>query len=174
MRNPSHPSEVLREWMPENLTVTDAAEQLKVSRPTPRASWSSTRTTPRVRCTRWRFCSSWSIWHASISFCCSPTRSTAPSPTTSPWGLGPRTDPTAIALAPPCPSRKGDLSCASHSPACLALPLQCRRLCVDARQFNGLHRGVVLLRADLLAGIGLVIEARGAGQLQAVVRQDPV
>lgn len=34
MRNPSHPSEVLREWVPENLTVTDAAEQLKVSRPT--------------------------------------------------------------------------------------------------------------------------------------------
>ena len=34
MRNPAHPSEVLREWMPENLTVTDAAEQLKVSRPT--------------------------------------------------------------------------------------------------------------------------------------------
>ena len=32
MRNPSHPSEVLREWVPENLTVTDAAEQLKVSR----------------------------------------------------------------------------------------------------------------------------------------------
>jgi len=34
MHNPAHPSEVLREWMPENLTVTDAAEQLKVSRPT--------------------------------------------------------------------------------------------------------------------------------------------
>ncbi len=34
MHNPVHPSEVLREWMPENLTVTDAAEQLKVSRPT--------------------------------------------------------------------------------------------------------------------------------------------
>ncbi len=30
MHNPVHPSEVLREWMPENLTVTDAAEQLKV------------------------------------------------------------------------------------------------------------------------------------------------
>ena len=34
MHNPAHPSEVLREWMPEGLTVTDAAEQLKVSRPT--------------------------------------------------------------------------------------------------------------------------------------------
>lgn len=34
MHNPAHPSKVLREWMPENLTVTDAAEQLKVSRPT--------------------------------------------------------------------------------------------------------------------------------------------
>ena len=34
MHKPSHPSEVLREWMPKNLTVTDAAEQLKISRPT--------------------------------------------------------------------------------------------------------------------------------------------
>ncbi len=32
MYNPSHPGEVLREWIPENMTVTKAAEQLQVSR----------------------------------------------------------------------------------------------------------------------------------------------
>jgi antitoxin HigA-1 len=32
MHNPAHPGEVLREWIPENMTVTTAAEQLGVSR----------------------------------------------------------------------------------------------------------------------------------------------
>lgn len=32
MHNPAHPGEVLREWIPENMTVTLAAEQLGVSR----------------------------------------------------------------------------------------------------------------------------------------------
>lgn len=30
--NPAHPGEVLREWLPEHLTVTEAAAQLKISR----------------------------------------------------------------------------------------------------------------------------------------------
>ena len=30
--NPAHPGEVFREWIPENMTVTTAAEQLGVSR----------------------------------------------------------------------------------------------------------------------------------------------
>lgn len=34
MHNPAHPGEVLREWIPENMTVTMAAEQLGVSRVT--------------------------------------------------------------------------------------------------------------------------------------------
>ena len=34
MHNPAHPGEVLREWMPENMTVTLASEQLGVSRVT--------------------------------------------------------------------------------------------------------------------------------------------
>ena len=34
MYNPAHPGEVLREWIPENMTVTVAAEQLGVSRVT--------------------------------------------------------------------------------------------------------------------------------------------
>jgi addiction module HigA family antidote len=33
MHNPSHPGKVLKEWMPADLTVTNAAKQLKVSRP---------------------------------------------------------------------------------------------------------------------------------------------
>lgn len=32
MHNPAHPGEVLREWIPQTLTVTAAAEQLGVSR----------------------------------------------------------------------------------------------------------------------------------------------
>jgi addiction module HigA family antidote len=32
MHNPAHPGEVLREWIPENMTVTMAAAQLGVSR----------------------------------------------------------------------------------------------------------------------------------------------
>jgi addiction module HigA family antidote len=32
MFNPAHPGEVLREWIPEDMTVTKAAEQLQVSR----------------------------------------------------------------------------------------------------------------------------------------------
>lgn len=34
MHNPAHPGEVLREWMPDNMTVTDAAKELQVSRVT--------------------------------------------------------------------------------------------------------------------------------------------
>lgn len=34
MHNPAHPGEVLREWIPEEMTVTTAAEQLGVSRVT--------------------------------------------------------------------------------------------------------------------------------------------
>jgi len=32
MHNPAHPGEVLREWIPEGMTVARAAEQLGVSR----------------------------------------------------------------------------------------------------------------------------------------------
>ena len=32
MHNPAHPGEVLREWLPEKMTVTEAAEQLGISR----------------------------------------------------------------------------------------------------------------------------------------------
>lgn len=32
MHNPPHPGEILREWIPETTTVTDAADALKVSR----------------------------------------------------------------------------------------------------------------------------------------------
>ena len=32
MHNPAHPGEVLKEWIPEGMTVTAAAEQLGVSR----------------------------------------------------------------------------------------------------------------------------------------------
>lgn len=32
MHNPAHPGEVLKEWIPEGMTVTTAAEQLGVSR----------------------------------------------------------------------------------------------------------------------------------------------
>lgn len=32
MHNPAHPGEVLREWLPEGMTVTEAAAQLQVSR----------------------------------------------------------------------------------------------------------------------------------------------
>ena len=34
MHNPAHPGEVLREWIPEGMTVTEAAEQLGISRVT--------------------------------------------------------------------------------------------------------------------------------------------
>lgn len=34
MHNPAHPGEVLREWIPETMAVTVAAEQLGVSRVT--------------------------------------------------------------------------------------------------------------------------------------------
>jgi len=32
MHNPAHPGELLREWIPEEMTVTEAAAQLGVSR----------------------------------------------------------------------------------------------------------------------------------------------
>ncbi|SOD19362.1 HigA family addiction module antitoxin [Nitrosomonas ureae] len=32
MHNPAHPGEVLREWLPEGMTVTHAAEELHISR----------------------------------------------------------------------------------------------------------------------------------------------
>lgn len=32
MHNPAHPGEVLREWLPEDITVTQAAKDLRVSR----------------------------------------------------------------------------------------------------------------------------------------------
>ena len=32
MHNPAHPGEVLREWIPEGVTVTAAADQLGISR----------------------------------------------------------------------------------------------------------------------------------------------
>lgn len=32
MHNPAHPGELLREWIPDGLTVTEAAAQLAVSR----------------------------------------------------------------------------------------------------------------------------------------------
>ena len=34
MHNPAHPGEVLREWLPEGMTVTKAAQDLQVSRVT--------------------------------------------------------------------------------------------------------------------------------------------
>ena len=34
MHNPAHPGEVLREWIPEQMTVTQAAKELQVSRVT--------------------------------------------------------------------------------------------------------------------------------------------
>ena len=34
MHNPAHPGEALREWIPEGMTVTEAAEQLGISRVT--------------------------------------------------------------------------------------------------------------------------------------------
>lgn len=34
MHNPPHPGEVLREWIPEGMTVTEAAAALRVSRVT--------------------------------------------------------------------------------------------------------------------------------------------
>lgn len=34
MNNPAHPGEVLREWIPEDMTVTSAAKALQVSRVT--------------------------------------------------------------------------------------------------------------------------------------------
>lgn len=34
MKNPAHPGEVLREWIPEDMTVTSAAKALQVSRVT--------------------------------------------------------------------------------------------------------------------------------------------
>jgi addiction module HigA family antidote len=34
MYNPAHPGEVLREWLPEGMTVTQAAKELQVSRVT--------------------------------------------------------------------------------------------------------------------------------------------
>jgi antitoxin HigA-1 len=32
MHNPAHPGQVLREWIPEEMTVTRAAEELQISR----------------------------------------------------------------------------------------------------------------------------------------------
>jgi addiction module HigA family antidote len=34
MHNPAHPGEVLREWLPEGMTVTNAAKELQISRVT--------------------------------------------------------------------------------------------------------------------------------------------
>ncbi len=34
MHNPAHPGEILREWLPEGMTVTQAAKDLQVSRVT--------------------------------------------------------------------------------------------------------------------------------------------
>ena len=34
MHNPAHPGEVLRDWLPEQMTVTEAAKELLVSRVT--------------------------------------------------------------------------------------------------------------------------------------------
>ena len=34
MHNPAHPGDVLREWLPEGLTVTEAAKELQLSRVT--------------------------------------------------------------------------------------------------------------------------------------------
>ena len=34
IHNPAHPGEVLREWMPEGMTITAAAKELQVSRVT--------------------------------------------------------------------------------------------------------------------------------------------
>jgi len=34
MHNPAHPGEVLREWLPEDMTVTEAAKELQISRVT--------------------------------------------------------------------------------------------------------------------------------------------
>lgn len=34
MHNPAHPGEVLREWIPEGMTVTSAAKELQLSRVT--------------------------------------------------------------------------------------------------------------------------------------------
>jgi antitoxin HigA-1 len=32
IHNPAHPGEVLREWLPEGMTITKAAKELQVSR----------------------------------------------------------------------------------------------------------------------------------------------
>ena len=34
MHNPAHPGEVLRDWLPEEMTVTQAAKELQISRVT--------------------------------------------------------------------------------------------------------------------------------------------
>ena len=34
MHNPAHPGEVLREWLPEGMTITKAAKELQISRVT--------------------------------------------------------------------------------------------------------------------------------------------
>ena len=34
MHDPAHPGEILREWLPENMTVTQAAKELQISRVT--------------------------------------------------------------------------------------------------------------------------------------------
>ena len=34
MHNPAHPGEVLRAWLPDDMTVTQAAQQLQISRVT--------------------------------------------------------------------------------------------------------------------------------------------
>ncbi|WP_027816841.1 HigA family addiction module antitoxin [Paraburkholderia bannensis] len=34
MHNPAHPGEVLREWIPQNMTVTEAANALQINRVT--------------------------------------------------------------------------------------------------------------------------------------------
>lgn len=32
MHNPAHPGEALREWLPEDMTITEAAKELQISR----------------------------------------------------------------------------------------------------------------------------------------------
>lgn len=34
MNNPAHPGEILREWLPDEITVTQAAKELQISRVT--------------------------------------------------------------------------------------------------------------------------------------------
>ncbi len=46
MHDPAHPGEVLREWIPEGMTVTAAAEQLGVSLDSVQVAWGDTEMVP--------------------------------------------------------------------------------------------------------------------------------